>query len=229
MTTQVKLSSKAGSEAGAELDGSLAEPAGTGKVGALVVVQEWHGVNAQIKAKCDRLAAAGYLALAPDLYHGQLAEDDEQAGKLMGQLDWGKAVAEIGAAAAYLRAHPRSSGKVGVLGFCMGGALTLASARYVDGLACAVAFYGVPSTPLDEFAKVKTPIQAHFAKRDDWAKPEKAEQIQAKVKSGGGHMDFFVYDAGHAFMRDGDPSHYDADASKLAWERTLEFLKKHLQ
>jgi carboxymethylenebutenolidase len=224
MTAQVKVSSKAGSE----LDGALAEPGGTGKVGGLVVLQEWHGVNAQMKAKCDRFAAAGYLSLAPDLYHGKVATNDEEAGALMGQLDWGKAVAEIGEAVAYLRAHPRSNGKVGVIGFCMGGALTLAASRYVEGLACAVPFYGVPSTPLDEFAEVKTPIQAHFAKKDDWAKPEKAEQIQAKVKAGGGHMDLFVYDAGHAFMRDGDPSHYDADAAKLAWDRATEFLKKHL-
>ncbi|HEY3818352.1 MAG TPA: dienelactone hydrolase family protein [Polyangiaceae bacterium] len=224
MTTQVKLASKAGGE----LEGALAEPAGAGKVGALVVLQEWHGLNAQMRGKCDRFAAEGYLTLVPDLYHGKVATNDEQAGKLMGELDWGKAVAEIGDAVAYLRAHPRSNGKVGVLGFCMGGALALAASRYVEGLACVVPFYGVPSTPLDEFAKVKAPIQAHFAKKDDWAKPEKAEQIQAKVKSGGGHMDLFLYDAGHAFMRDDDPSHYDAEAAKLAWPRALEFLKKHL-
>jgi carboxymethylenebutenolidase len=224
MTTQVKFASKAGGE----LEGALAEPAGAGKVGGLVVLQEWHGVNAQMKAKCDRFAQAGYLSLAPDLYHGKVAANDEEAGKLMGQLDWGKAVAEIGDAVAHLRGHARSNGKVGVLGFCMGGALTLAASRYVEGLACAVPFYGLPTTPLDEFAKVKTPIQAHFAKVDDWAKASVAEQIQAKVKSGGGHMDLFVYDAGHAFMRDGDPGHYDADAAKLAWDRTLEFLKKHL-
>jgi carboxymethylenebutenolidase len=224
MTTQVKFASKAGGE----LEGALAEPAGASKVGALVVLQEWHGVNAQMKAKCDRFAQAGYLSLAPDLYHGKVAANDEEAGKLMGQLDWGKAVAEIGDAVAHLRAHARSNGKVGVLGFCMGGALTLAASRFVEGLACAVPFYGLPTTPLDEFVKVKTPIQAHFAKVDDWAKASVAEQIQAKVTSGGGSMDLFVYDAGHAFMRDGDPSHYDADAAKLAWDRTLEFLKKHL-
>jgi carboxymethylenebutenolidase len=224
MSTQVKFASKAGGQ----LEGALAEPAGTGKVGGLVVIQEWHGLNAQMKGKVDRFATEGYLALGPDLYHGQIATNDEEAGKLMGQLDWGKAVAEIGDAVAHLRAHPRSNGKVGVLGFCMGGALTLAASRYVEGLACAVPFYGLPSTPLDELAKVKTPIQAHFAKKDDWAKASVAEQIKERVNAGGGHMDLFVYDAGHAFMRDGDPSHFDADASKLAWARTLEFLKKHL-
>ncbi len=224
MTTNVKFSSKAGGQ----LEGALAEPAGAGKSGALIVLQEWHGVNDQIRGKCDRFAKEGYLALAPDLYHGKVAKNDEEAGKLMGQLDWQRAVAEIGDAVAYLRSHPRSNGKVGVLGFCMGGALTLASARWIDGLACAVAFYGLPQLPVDEFAKVRTPIQAHFAKKDDWAKASVAEQIQAKVKSGGGHMDLFVYDAGHAFMRDGDPGHYDEAAAKAAWPRALEFLRKHL-
>jgi carboxymethylenebutenolidase len=224
MTTQVKFASKAGGQ----VEGALAEPAGTAKVGALVVLMEWHGVNAQMKAKCDRFAQLGYLALSPDLYHGKVARDDDEAGRLMGQLDWQKAVAEIGDAVAYLRSHPRSNGKVGVLGFCMGGALAFAASRYVEGLACAVPFYGLPQTPIDELAKVKTPIQAHFAKKDDWAKASVAEQVQSKVRASGGHMDLFVYDAGHAFMRDTDPSKYDADAAKVAWERTTEFLEKHL-
>jgi carboxymethylenebutenolidase len=224
MTTQVKFASNAGGQ----LEGALAEPAGTGKVGALVVLQEWHGINEQMKGKVDRFAKEGYLALAPDLYHGKVAANDEEAGKLMGQLDWGKAVHEIADAVAYLRGHARSNGKVGVVGFCMGGALSLAASRHVEKLACAVPFYGVPQMPLDEFARVKTPIQAHFAKNDDWAKASIAEQIQEKVRSGGGHMDLFVYDAGHAFMREGDPAHYDAAAAKLAWPRALEFLKKHL-
>ena len=224
MTTHVTFESKAGAKVG----GELSEPAGAGKAGGLVVVQEWHGVNDQIKAKVDRFAREGYLALAPDLYHGKIATNDEEAGKLMGQLDWGRAVGEIAAAVAYLRAHPRCSGKVGVLGFCMGGALALAAAKNVEGLACAVPFYGLPQIAPADFAKVKAPIQAHFAKKDDWAKASVAEQIRDAVKSGGGHMDLFVYDAGHAFMRDGDPSHFDADASKAAWPRALEFLKKHL-
>jgi carboxymethylenebutenolidase len=208
--------------------GELAEPGGAGKAGALVIVQEWHGITAQIKEKVERFAKEGYLALAPDLYHGTIAKNDSEAGELMGKLDFQQAVGEIGAAAQHLRSLPRSNGKVGVLGFCLGGALTLAASRYVDGLACGVAFYGIPQVPLDEFAKVKTPLQGHFARKDDWAKPEKAEEIRAKVLSGGGSFDLYLYDAGHAFMRDGDPSHYDAAASKLAWSRTLDFLKSHL-
>jgi carboxymethylenebutenolidase len=224
MATQLKFPSKAGGQLG----GALAEPGGTANVGAVVVIQEWHGVNDHLRSLCDRFAKAGYLALAPDLYHGKVVTSDADASKLMGELDWGRAVGEIGDAVAYLGSHARSNGKVGVVGFCMGGALTLAAALQVPGLACAVPFYGLPQVPPSQFAGTKTPILAHFARKDDWAKPSVAEQIRESVRSSGGQMDLFVYDAGHAFMRDTDPSRHDANAAKLAWERTLDFLKKHL-
>jgi carboxymethylenebutenolidase len=232
MTTQVTYAAKAGGQVG----GAQAEPAsgGTGghssntKVGAVVVVQEWHGVNDQIKAKVDRFAGEGYLALAPDLYHGKITTSDEEAARLLGQLDWPVALGEVGDAVAHLRRHPRSNGKVAVLGFCMGGAIALSAARYVEGLACAVAFYGMPQVPRDELAKTRVPIQAHFAKRDDWAKASVAEELRDAVRAAGGHMDLFVYDAGHAFMRDGDAAKFDADASQTAWPRALDFLKQHL-
>jgi carboxymethylenebutenolidase len=223
MSQNVQIQSKHGA-----LEGAFTEPPGTGKAGALVVIQEWHGVNAQMRGKVDRFAKEGYLALSPDLYHGKVAANDDEAGKLMGALDWQRAVADIGDAVAHLRAHARSNGKVGVLGFCMGGALTFAAARHLDGLACAVPFYGLPQLALDEYAHIKAPISAHFAKQDDWAKASVAEDIQKKVRAGGGTMDLYVYDAGHAFMRETDPSKYDEAASKLAWERTLAFLKAHL-
>lgn len=223
MTTHVTVASKGG-----QLGGEQAEPAGSGKVGGVVVVQEWHGINDQIKGKVERFAREGYLSIAPDLYHGKLAKNDEQAAKLMGELDFPRAVTEIGDAVAHLRAHPRSNGKVAVLGFCMGGALSFLAALNVEGLACAVPFYGLPPIPPEKFAKVKTPIQAHFAKVDDWAKASVAEQVKSAVNGGGGHMELFVYDAGHAFMRDGDPSKFNEPASKAAWPRVLEFLKKHL-
>jgi carboxymethylenebutenolidase len=224
MTTTVKFASKAGGQ----LEGVLAEPAGSGKAGAVVVLQEWHGVNDVMRTLGARFADAGFLSLVPDLYHGKVAKNDEEAGALMGGLDWTKAVGEIGDAIAYLRSHPRSNGKVAVAGFCMGGALTLAATRWLDGIACAVPFYGLPQIPVDELAKVKTPIQAHFAKHDDWAKASVAEEIQKKIRAAGGSMELFVYDAGHAFMRATDPSKYAPEAAKLAWERATSFLGSHL-
>jgi carboxymethylenebutenolidase len=224
MTTQVKFASKAGGQ----LEGALAEPGGTGKAGTLVVIHEWWGLSDHVKALCDRFAQAGFIALAPDLFHGGRPTTQEQAAQMMTQLDRKKALGEISDATAFLTGHARSTGKVAVTGFCMGGALTFAAARFVDGLAAAVPFYGLPDMPMDEYAKLRVPLQAHFARKDDWAKASTAEEIQRKVRSGGGQMDLYVYEAGHAFMRATEPQVYDAPSAKVAWERTIEFLKKHL-
>ena len=126
MTKRIQFNSKAGS-----CEGETAEPSGSGKVGSVVVIQEWHGINAEMRAKVERFASEGYLAIAPDLYHGKVATNDDEAGKLMNALDFGRAVGEIGAAAQWLKEQPRSNGKVAVLGFCLGGALTLATAANV--------------------------------------------------------------------------------------------------
>ncbi|HEX8791202.1 MAG TPA: dienelactone hydrolase family protein [Polyangiaceae bacterium] len=223
MSTMEKFSSKSG-----EVAGAIAAPAGTAKAGGLVVIQEWHGVNDQMKGKVDRFAKEGFLSLCPDLYHGKVATNDQDAAALMNGLDWGRAVQDIGGAVAHLRAHARCNGKVGVLGFCMGGALAFAAALNVDGLSCAVPFYGLPSIPPDQLAKIKIPVQAHFAKRDEWAKASVAEEVQTKIRAAGGQMDLYVYDAGHAFMRETDPSKYDAPSADAAWKRALDFLRKHL-
>src|SRR5271163_4260692 len=112
MSKHVDYSTKSGT-----CGGELAEPGGGGKVGAIVVIQEWHGINDEMRAKVDRFAAEGFLALAPDLYHGKVAKNDDEAGKLMNALDFGAAVGEIGAAVQWLKEQPRSNGKVAVLGF----------------------------------------------------------------------------------------------------------------
>jgi len=224
MTKPVNFASKTG----AALEGAFAEPAGSAKVGGLVVVQEWWGLNDQMKSLCDRFAQEGFLALAPDLFHGLRPSSQEQAAQAMATLDKSKAVSEIGDAAAWIKTLPRSSGKVGVVGFCLGGGLTFAAARYVDGIGAAVPFYGLAEVPSDEFARVRVPIQAHFSKTDGWAKVSVAQDIQARVRSGGGHMDLYVYDAGHAFMRSTDPSVYDPVSAKIAWQRAIDFLKARL-
>lgn len=223
MSTSIQIAGKHGS-----FEGALTEPAGDAKVGALVVLQEWHGLNAQMKGKVDRFAEAGYLALCPDLYHGKVASTDAEAGALMGALDWKRAMADVADAVAALRVHPRCNGKVGVTGFCLGGALTFATALNVPDLACAVPFYGVPQIPPAGLGAIKAPLCAHFAKVDDWAKASIAEEIQRHVRAAGGSMDLYVYEGGHAFMRETDPAKFHAPSAKLAWERTLAFLKTHL-
>jgi carboxymethylenebutenolidase len=209
--------------------GELAEPAGSDKVGAVVVIQEWHGINAEMKAKVDRFASEGFLALAPDLYHGKVATDDTEAGQLMGALDFGKAIGEIGAAVQWLKEQPRSNGKVAVLGFCLGGALTIASAANIPGLACTAPFYGLPDVSKLDLSKISAPILAQFAEIDDWASPAKARQLEQELKAKGKSIELHIYEgAGHAFMRDSDKTKYHEPSAKKAWPRTIAFLHRHV-
>ncbi len=221
MTERVTFKSKAGDEA----SGALALPPGTGKAPALVVVQEYWGVNDHVKSLVTRFAAEGFVALAPDVYRGAIAKTAEEAGRLMKGLDWGRAMGDVAGAVEYLRAHPRSSGKVAITGFCMGGAITLLAATTIPGLAAAVPFYGVP--PGADWTKVSCPVQAHFAATDEWAKPSIALDIQKTVQQQGGAMELNVYDAKHAFMNDTRPEVHSPENAKLAWSRTVAFLKQH--
>lgn len=224
MSERVSFTSKGGT-----CEGEMGEPSGTNKVGGLVVIQEWHGLNAEMKKKVDRFASEGFLALAPDLYHGAVATNDDEAGKLMRALDFGRALADIGAAVKRLHDDPRCTGKVGVIGFCLGGALSFASAAAVPGLAAVVPFYGIPDTSKLDLTKVSAPIQAHFASIDDWASPDKARALASELTKLGKSIELHVYEgAGHAFMRDTDPSKYHEASAKKAWERALAFLHAHL-
>jgi carboxymethylenebutenolidase len=145
----------------------------------------------------------------------------------MTELDKARAVREIGETAAWAKSLPRSNGKVAVTGFCLGGALTFATACNVPGLAAAVPFYGLPPNPVD-WTKVTAPILAHFAKHDQWATVSGAEEIKRAIeKAGKTTMQLEVYDAQHAFVNDTRPEVYSADNAKRAWERTIAFLKQH--
>lgn len=216
--TRVSFPSSMGESAG-----FLETPSGEGRGPAVVVIHEWWGANEQIVNTARRWADAGFLALAPDLYHGKVVPigQTDAADAAMKGLDFGKAVQELAGAVAFLRDHPRCNGKVVVTGYCMGGALTLATAVNVRGLACAVAWYGTPGD-LD-WSKVDAPVQAHFATHDDWASVAAGKKIQAGVKS----MELHVYEAQHAFCNDQRPDVYNPEAAALSWERALAFAKAH--
>ena len=214
---------------GSSLEGELALPLAGSKAPGVVVIQEWWGLNDHLRSMVDRFADAGFLAFAPDLYHGELPGRVDEASKLMTLLDKEKAVGEIGAAATFLESHERSNGRVAVVGFCLGGALAFASALHAPFISAVIPFYGLPQIRPDAFAGVKVPILAHFAKHDDWATAAVASEIQKVIEAGGGSMELHVYDAKHAFMRDTDPALYDAPSAKLAWARTLAFLETHLR
>jgi class I fructose-bisphosphate aldolase len=215
---------------GGSADAELAVPAGEGQVPAVVLIQEWWGLNDHIRSILQRLAEAGFLALAPDLYHGKSTADAEEAGKLMTELDTLRAVREIGGGVDFLRTHERSNGRVGVIGFCMGGALTFASACHIEGLGAAVPFYGIPPAEKVDYTRVTAPILAHFASRDGWAPPDRAREIQKQIEAAGkSTMRLEIYEADHAFMNDTRPEVYSAEAAASAWDRSVAFLHENLR
>ena len=222
MSAAVNFKAKSGAAAA----GELAAPDGTTKSPAVVLIHEYWGVNEHVKSVAARLADAGFLVLAPDLYHGKIATSADEAKKFVAELDRVRALDEIAGAVAFLASHPQSNGKVAVMGFCLGGAYAFSAACVVPGIAAVVPFYGVP--PNAEYANVTAPIQAHFAKTDAWAKPELAEGIKKQLEAHGKTMELHVYEADHAFFNDTRPEAYNAAAAKLAWDRTLVFLRKHL-
>ncbi len=222
MSAPAKFEAKSGAAA----SGELAAPDGTTKSGAVVLIQEYWGLNDHVKSIAARLADAGFLVLAPDLYHGTIAKTPDEAKKLAAELDKTAAMDEIAGAVAFLASHAQSNGKVAVMGFCLGGALALGAACVVPGLAAVVPFYGIPASA--DYAKLTAPVLAHFAKKDGWAKPELAAAIKAELEAHGNAMELHVYDAEHAFFNDTRPEVYDAAAAKLAWDRTLVFLRTQL-
>jgi carboxymethylenebutenolidase len=214
------------SASGREVEGELAVPAGEARAPALVLVQEWWGVNDDIRAYAERYAAAGFLTLAVDLYDGAVARDRDEASHRMNELDWPRALDHIAGAVAFLAAHERSTGKIGVTGFCMGGALTLSAASHVRGLSAAAAFYGVPGD--FDAAAVTAPVLLHFATRDTWATPEAGEKVASSLRALGKSATLALYEADHAFMNASRPEVYDGACADRAWASTVAFLHEHL-
>lgn len=193
---------------------------------SVILIQEWWGLNQHIRDLADRMAASGITALAPDLYRGRLANNADEASHMMNGLDFPDAThQDLHGAAKYLA---QRGGKVGVMGFCMGGALTVASAVHVPGLAAAVCFYGIPPASFADPALIRIPFQGHFASEDDWCTPALVDQLEAAMNDAGQKPDIYRYKAQHAFMNKTRPEVYDAACDVQAWERTVAFLRTHL-
>jgi carboxymethylenebutenolidase len=192
----------------------------------LVLIQEWWGLNAQIQSTAERLAEAGFQVLVPDLYRGRLAASGEEAIHLMSGLDFVDACdQDIAGCVAQLGAQ---GVKVGVMGFCMGGALTVAAAARLSGLHAAVCFYGVPPSELADPARIAIPFQGHFATRDDWCTPAVAAQLEAAMRAAGRRPEIHHYAADHAFFNASRPEVFDAACAEQAWQRSLAFLRQNL-
>jgi carboxymethylenebutenolidase len=208
---------------GGRTKGYLAS-AGQGRPG-IVVIQEWWGLNDQICGVADRFARAGYNALAPDLYKGRLTAVPDEANHLMSGLDFPDAThQDLRGAVLHLKAQ---SGKVAIMGFCMGGALTIAGAVHIPEAAAAICFYGIPDRNFADPAKIRIPFQGHFANQDDWCTPAAVDELEKAMKSAGLRYEIYRYDAPHAFFNERSPA-YRVDCANLAWDRTSAFLKAHI-
>jgi carboxymethylenebutenolidase len=204
---------------GGKTKGYLAT-AGQGRPG-VVVIQEWWGLNDQICGVADRFARAGYNALAPDLYKGRLTTQPDEANHLMTGLDFADAThQDLRGAAQHLQAQ---SGKVAVMGYCMGGALTIAAAVHVPEFAAGVCLYGIPPKAFADPAEIGVPLQGHFANKDDWCTPTAVDDLETTLKAAGVTHEIYRYDAAHAFANERSAA-YDVACANQAWERMAAFL-----
>jgi carboxymethylenebutenolidase len=207
----------------------LAQPKPAGPHPGVVVIQEWWGLNDQIKGVADRVAALGYAAIVPDLYRGKVAADPELAHELMRGLNETRAVDIIKGAAAYLRGLPGAKdAAVGTVGFCMGGGLSLMAALKGANVQAAAMFYGKVETTADAVAPLRAPVLGLFGADDRGIPVEDVKKFEAALKQAGKDATIVVYPgAGHAFFNQERPS-YVPEAAGNAWERLKEFFAKNL-
>jgi carboxymethylenebutenolidase len=210
--------------------GYLAQPADEAPHPGVVVIQEWWGLVPHIQDVAERLAREGFIALAPDLYHGQTAGEPDEARKLAMALDTQRAVQEIAAAARYLKKMQHViPKKVGVVGWCMGGGLSLSTAAHqADLIGAAVVFYGRPLTASDT-AKLQVPVLGLYAEHDHGIPVEAVRAFEAEMQKQNVPHEVHVYTgASHAFFNDTRLQVYQAAAAQDAWQRTLAWFKRYL-
>lgn len=210
--------------------GYLATPPNGGRGPAVVVIQEWWGLVEHIQDVVDRLANEGFVAIAPDLYHGQTTKSPDEAGRMLMELDAERAVREIAAAGAYVRQQPEvTSSKYGVVGFCMGGALAqYASTKDAANVGAAVSFYGGFKQVEPEWEQLTAPLLLIYGEKDQGVPVEHGRALEAKLAKLGKNVELVIYpDANHAFFNNTGPNH-KPDAASDAWRRTLELFRRHL-
>jgi carboxymethylenebutenolidase len=214
---------------GAELMGYMARPSDTDEaLPAIIVIQEWWGLNEHIRDVTRRVAREGFVALAPDLYDGQVTTEPDEARKLVMELDMMAAVGEIGAAIDYTLQQDYTGGsEAGIVGFCMGGRLVLQTVVADEDVGAAVAFYGSPLTP-EEAPEANAPVLGLYGSADQSIPVEEVRQMEDAFAEAGITHEIQIYEgAGHAFFNDTRDS-YDEDAAADAWPRTLEWFRTHL-
>ena len=213
---------------GSKTAGYLATPAG-GKGPGVLVIQEWWGLVGHIKSVCDRFAAEGFSALAPDMYHGQTASEPDGAGKLFMALNIGQAEKDLRGTAHQLMSHS-STAKLGAVGFCMGGQLALFAATLNPSIGACVNFYGIHPNVKPDYGKLSAPVLGLFAEKDQFVNPTTARAVDTAIKAAGKPSEIHIYpNVDHGFFNDDRPDVYNKAAAQDAWRRTLEFFRKHLK
>ena len=212
------------------LEGYLARPDDGGPHPGVIVIQEWWGLEPHVKSLAERLANAGYVALAPDLYHGKVATEPNDAMKSMMALNLDRAVDEIQQAIDYLQSRDDvQPKKVGVVGFCMGGRLTWRVAERENGELAAIApFYAGGYQPTaEDIRRVTAPALVVWGERDQGIPASQREHVEKLLRQEGKTYRVLLYNAGHAFMNDTHPT-YDQAAANQAWSELLDWLKRYL-
>ena len=218
---------------GQALKGYLAEPAQQSGAPGIVVIQEWWGLNTQIRDVADRLALAGYVALVPDLYRGKSTVEAEEAHHLMTGLNFGDAASQdIRGAVQYLKMR---APKVGVTGFCMGGALTLLALTNIPEADAGVVWYGCPPLEYIDAKALRVPLLGHWAIQDEFFKIDTIDALEQKLREANADFEFHRYLAHHAFANEtaAGPgripgTQYDAVWAQQAWDRTMRFFGRTL-
>jgi carboxymethylenebutenolidase len=220
---------KSGTENGS---GFLVTPEGKGPFPAVVVIQEWWGLNGWVKDQARALAKDGYVALAVDLYRGKVADKQEDAHQLMSGLSPDRALGDLKGAVAYLASRKDvKKDRIGSIGWCMGGHYSLELAAAEPTLAAVVAYYGAPPTDDAKIASIKAPVLGNYGGEDKGPSPEQVKAFEAAMKKAGKSIDVKIYDgAGHAFANVNNPwGGYREAAAKDAWARTLAFFAAQLK
>ena len=213
---------------GRTTSGYLARPAGSGP--GVIVIQEWWGLVRHIEDVTDRFAAEGFVALAPDLYHGEKTTSPDKAGKLMMALRIDEAATDLDGAIDHLLQRPEITGtKVGIVGFCMGGALALfAASRNAEVGACVV-FYGGHPNVTPDLESLHAPVLGIWGGKDGFVTPQAVADLDRQLTALGKRHEFHTYPhADHAFFNDARPEVYDTAAAADAWKKTLAFFRREL-
>ena len=213
---------------GGTTSGYLATPQ-SGKGPGVIVIQEWWGLVGHIKKVCDRFAAEGFSALAPDMYHGKTADEPDEAGKLFMALNIAQAEKDLRGAAKSLAQHS-STAKLGAVGFCMGGQLALFAATVNPNVGATVNFYGIHPNVKPDYSKLSGPVLGLFAEKDGFVTPQAAKDTDAAIKKAGKSSEFHIYPGvDHAFFNDERSDVYNTAAADDAWRRTVAFFRQHLK